>query len=203
MPSGMNARPRSSTSISVPTFGEEGDRSAVACATRITALNISFISGPEQLPYSTNMRSACRDVRDRAYASHSPRSLQPLLREIRQSAVVNETRLRASPPPSPSFSLFSSSSFRFAFPPLTALLFLFSLFAHRFSAARSTFCVPTEMTARGEHPADRVSREINLSGISCNERTIFRLDFAILVSLVEDRDDASRRKSSVCVCRIW
>lgn len=64
MPNGMNARPRSSTSIPGPHLRrgagmrEEGDRSAVACATRITPLNISFISGPEQLPYSTNMRSA-------------------------------------------------------------------------------------------------------------------------------------------------
>lgn len=206
MPSGMNARPRSSTSISVPTFGEEGDRSAVACATRITALNISFISGPEQLPYSTNMRSACRDVRDRAYvhASHPA---------VVAAAITGDTAIRrgewnasALPPRLPSLCFLHllpfcrpSHSFFFSLPSFSP--FLISLFAHRFSAARLTFCVPTEMTAKGEHPADRVSREINLSGISRNERMLFHLD-ATLVSLVEDRDDASWRKSSVCV-RIW
>jgi len=135
MPSGMNARPRSSTSILVPTFGEEGDRSAVACATRITALNISFISGPEQLPYSTNMRSEhCRDVRDRAYvhASH-PAVVAAAITGDAAIRMVNETR----PHPPLAFLLFVFfTSFRFAFPlarSLSPLPLSFSYFSLRSS----------------------------------------------------------------------
>lgn len=158
---------------------KEGDRSAVACATRITALNISFISGPEQLPYSTNMRSEhCRDARDRAYvhASH-PAVVAAAITGDAAIRMVNETR----PHPPLAFLLFVFfTSFRFAFPLARFLFlpyrspFLISLCA-RFSAGRLTFCVPTKMTARGEHPADRVSREINLRDeSSCRERTISR-----------------------------
>lgn len=151
MPSGMNARPRSSTSIPGPHLRrgagmrEEGDRSAVACATRITPLNISFISGPEQLPYSTNMRSArgTLAIALTYHALHPAVVAQPLLRETRRSGVVNETPLSfflpsllfSSPPsalPAPSRSFPSP-------PPLLIL------FAHHFSADLDwTFCMPTE-----------------------------------------------------------
>lgn len=183
MPSGMNARPRSSTSIPGPHLRrgagmrEEGDRSAVACATRITPLNISFISGLEQLPYSTNMRSArgTLAIALTYHALHPAVVAQPLLRETRRSGVVNETPLSfflpsllfSSPP-----SVLPAPSRSFPSPPP-----LLILFAHRFAADLDwTFCMPTERWRLVFLPIASCARRI--CGISrnavrsCRERTI-------------------------------
>lgn len=183
---------------------EEGDRSAVACAIRITALNISFISGPEQLPYSTNVRSAQRpSSRSRLRTRVAPRGrLQPLLRETRQSGVVNETRPH-SPLPFLLFVFFTS--FRFTFPfsrsfsssSSSSLLFLFPS-AHRFSVDRLTFLHAdrNDGLSSCRSRARRICARFRATAIrSCRERTISRLG-AILVSLsVEGRDEAAEESA--------
>lgn len=129
---------------------EEGaDRSAVACATRITALNISFISGPSnyRIPRTCGARG---DVRDLALTLAHTRCMHPAVvaAAITRGAAldaVNETRPRyplifplflpASVSRYPPHSRFSSSS-------------LFSSGFSRLSSGRLTFCMPAEMTGK-------------------------------------------------------
>lgn len=119
MPSGMNARPRYPRRSSIPSCRrqggrharEEGDRSTVACATRIYGAEYFIHKRAEQLPYSTNVWCARGRPRSRTYsrahALHAPRGCCSRNYVRRGSrCTVNETR-PCCPfflPPTPSFS---------------------------------------------------------------------------------------------------
>lgn len=140
MPSGMNARPRSprrSSKGGGADMHEEGDRSAVACAARITALNISFISGPSnyRIPRTygaRKRRSAIVLTYIHAHTTRSiPRSLQAAAAITRgaASSAVNETHPRSCA----SLLFFSSPSFS----PLRPLPFCVRLFLRSSSSCPS------------------------------------------------------------------
>ena len=141
---------------------EEGDRSAVACVTRITALNISFISGPSnyRIPRTCGARKGRLRSRLHTRVLHPAVVAAAITRGVAPS-VVNETHPRSCFFPF-LFSFFVLFRFTSVFG-LRVFLRSFFLFYQDFLSIGETiliFYTSTEIAACLF--VDRVSREMNL-----------------------------------------